>query len=169
MKTLLIILFSIVLSLGASAQRKGVYHHVYRPRVVVVPSVGFGFGYGYPLYGYPYYGYPYYGYPNPYEYRRMPYKLSLQIQSIKMDYRNQIKDARHNKSLSHSQKREEIRTLKNERDQAIIKAQQDFRNGNMNNQNRGRNNNGYQAPGKQGRGADNKFQDNGNSSSEGNP
>jgi hypothetical protein len=157
-----------MISLGASAQRKGVYHHIYRPRVVVVPSVGIGFGYGYPLYGYPYYGYPYYGYPygypNPYEQRRIPYKLSLQIQSIKMDYRNQIKDARHNKSLSHSQKREEIRTLKNERDQAIIKAQEDFRNGNMNSQHRGRNDNGYQAPG-----ADNQFQNSGNGASESNP
>ena len=141
MKTLLIILVSTTLALGASAQRKGVYHHIYRPRVIVAPSVGFG--YGYPLYGYPYYGYPFgypYGYPNPYEYRRTPYKLSLQIQSIKIDYRNQIRDAKHNKNLSHAQRRQEIRTLKNERDQAIIKAQQDFRYGNMNNQNRGRNN-----------------------------
>ena len=67
--------------------------------------------------GYPYYGYPY-GYPNPYGYSRgTPYKLSLQIQSIKIDYKNQIRDTRHNKSLSHSQKRQEIRTLKTERDQ----------------------------------------------------
>jgi hypothetical protein len=166
MKTILIILISIILGLGASAQRKVGYYHVYRPRVIVSPSVGFGFGYGYPYFGYPYYGYPY-GYSNPYGYRGTPYKLSLEIQSIKIDYKNQIRDARHNKSLSHSQRREEIRTLKTERDQAILTAQQNFRYGN--NQNRGRNNNQNQAPNNQNPGANNQFQDNGNTSSGSHP
>jgi len=175
MKTLLIILASLTLTLGASAQRKGGHYHIYHPRVVVAPSVGFGFGYGYPYYGYPYFGYPYYGYPfgypSPYAYRRTPYKLSLQIQSIKIDYANQIRDARHNKSLSHSQRRQEIRSLKSERDQAIISAQQNFRYGNSNNQNRGRNNsNQNNSPNdNQNPGANNQFQDNGNSSSGSNP
>jgi hypothetical protein len=158
MKTILIILVSITLGLGASAQRKGGYYHAYRPRVIVSPSVGFGFGYGYPYYGYPYYGYPY---AYPYGYRTTPYKLSLEIQSIKLDYKNQIRDTRHNKSLSPSQRRQEIRTLKTERDQAIITAQQNFRYGN--NQNRGRNNNQNQAPNNQNPGASNQFQDNGTS------
>ena len=164
MKTILIILISITLGLGASAQRKGGYYHVYRPRVIVSPSIGFGFGYGYP-----YFGYPHYGYPNPYGYRGTPYKLSLEIQSIELDYKNQIRDARHNKSLSHSQRRQEIRSLKTERDQAILTAQQNFRYGNMNNQNRGRNNNQNQAPNNQNPGASNQFQDNGNTSSGSNP
>ena len=56
----------------------------------------------------------------------MPYKLSLQIQSIKADYRDKIRDARKDKSLSHSQKRQEIRSLKAERDQEIIDAQRNF-------------------------------------------
>ncbi|KAA9041528.1 hypothetical protein FW778_05770 [Ginsengibacter hankyongi] len=153
MKTLLILLVSTGLAFGASAQvrvdhdRDG-YHHSYRPgtRIIVSPSVGFGWGYGapYPYYGYPGYGYPFgypYDYPAPYEYRGTPYKLALQIQSIKLDYKNQIRDARHNKSMSHTQRREEIRRLKTERDQAIISAQQNFRYGNSNNRNYDRNNN----------------------------
>ena len=151
---------SIALGLGVSAQRKGGYYHVYRPtRIIVSPSIGFGWGYGYPYFGYPHYGYPY-GYSNPYGYRGTPYKLSLEIQSIKLDYKNQIRDTRHNKSLSHSQRRQKIRTLKNERDQAILTAQQNFRYGN--NQNRSRNNN-------HNNGTNNQFQDNGNTSSGSNP
>jgi hypothetical protein len=170
MKTLLIILVSITLGLGASAQRKGGFYHAYGPRIIVAPSVGFGIGYGYPFFGYPF-GYPY-GYSNPYGYRGTPYKLSLQIQSIKVDYKNQIKEARHDKSLSHSQRRQEIRTLKSERDQAILTAQQNFRYGNRNNQNRGGNNNQYQGPNNQNQvpnnqtpGASNLNQGNNNSSS----
>jgi hypothetical protein len=128
MKTLLIILASVTLSLGASAQRK-VYYHAYHPPVyhsrVYFTPFSYGFGYGYPYFGYPYYGYPY-GYPY-YGERRMPYKLSLQIQSIKIDYKNKIKEARKDKSLSHSQRRQEIRSLKAERDQDIIDAQRNFR------------------------------------------
>ena len=121
-------LVSVTLSLGVSAQRKG-YHYVYHPRVYVAPF-GYGLGYGYPYFGYPYFGSPYYGYPFDYPYygnRPMPYKLSLQIQSIKVDYNNKIREARKDKSLSHSQRRQEIRSLKAERDQDIIDAQRNFR------------------------------------------
>ena len=69
------------------------------------------------------YGNPYYGT----EERLI--NLSLQIQSIKIDYKKQIKDVRHNKSISHAQRRQEIRTLKAERDQAIINAQINYRYG----------------------------------------
>ena len=123
MKTPLIMLISVTLSLGVSAQRKG-YYRVYTPRVYVAPvRVGVGFGYGYPYFGYPYYTSPY-GYP--YYDNGMPYRLSLQIESIKEDYRNKIRDARYDNSLSHSQKREEIRDLKTERDKAIIDAKINF-------------------------------------------
>lgn len=125
MKTLLIIFSLITLSLGVSAQRKG-YHHAYRSRIVVVPSISYGIGYGYPYFGYPYFGYPY-GYFDPfYQNSRMPYRLSLQIQTINDEYRNKIKDTRRDKSLSHTEKRKEIRSLKNERDQEIINAKRDF-------------------------------------------
>ncbi len=56
----------------------------------------------------------------------MPYKLSLEIQSIKNDYKSQIREARKDKSLSRSERRKEIRSLKAERDQAIIDAQRNF-------------------------------------------
>src|SRR6185312_5805307 len=115
MKTLLIIFASFFLAMGASAQRKGSYHHVYRPRVVVVPSVSFGYGvgFGYPYFGNPYFGNPYFGYPygNPfYESRRMPSQLSLDIQSIRNEYQYKIKDVRKDKSISHAEKRKEIRS-----------------------------------------------------------
>lgn len=117
-------LISVTLSLGVSAQRKGYYHayrgyyHTYRPRVYVSP-----FSYGL-SYGYPYYGYPYGFDPN---YRGvMPYKLALQIESIKDDYKNRIKEVRMDKSLSHSQRRQEIRNLKTERDEDIVNAKRNF-------------------------------------------
>ena len=155
MKTLLIVFTLSSLSLGASAQKNGghyggSYHHIYRaPRVIVAPSVGFGWGYGYPYLGYPYFGYPYYGYPYPYGNpyygsRREPYKLSLQIQSIKTDYKKQIKDVRHNKSISHAEKKKEVQNLKAERDQEIINAQINYRPDKMNNQNQ---DNGNNSPG----------------------
>lgn len=152
MKAILIILTSLTISLGASAQRKGGgFFHGYSPRVVV-PSInyglGFGLGYGYPYFGYPFYFSPYgYGYPY-YGNGRMSYNLSMEIQSIKVNYRNKIRGVRNDKSISHAQKRQEIRSLKGERDQAIADAQRNFYNNRrqrMNNQNPGINN--YQNPG----------------------
>lgn len=147
MKTVIIILSMSLLSLGVSAQRKGGFYHSYAPRVVVVPSVnyGIGLGFGYPFFGYPFFGYPFYGYPfgyNPYYGNaRTPYNLSLEIQSIKISYTNKIRNARKDKSISHAQRRQEIRNLKAERDQAIIDAQRNYRTNRMNyNQNRGNNN-----------------------------
>lgn len=156
MKKILVIFSLITLSFGASAQRTAERHehegshHAYRSRVIIVPSLsyGFGYGYGYPYPGYPYYGNPYLGYPygNPYPFyqnRRMPYKLNLQIQAIKEDYRNKIKDTRKDKSLSHAEKKKEIRSLRAERDQEIINAEKDFsKPGRMNNQNPGTYNQG---------------------------
>lgn len=155
MKKILIILSLITLSFGASAQRNDERHehegshHVYRSRVIIVPSLSYGpgYGYGYPYLGSPYYGNPYFGYPygNPYPFyqnRRMPYKLNLQIQAIKEDYRNKIKDTRKDKTLSHSEKKKEISSLRRERDQEIIDAEKDFgRSGNPQTYNQNRNDN----------------------------
>ncbi|HVW99740.1 MAG TPA: hypothetical protein VHA52_04745 [Candidatus Babeliaceae bacterium] len=133
MKTLLITFALTILSLGTFAQRKGGYfHHAPVTRVVVTPAIGLGFGFGYPYFGYPYYPY---GYPYYYGYGHAPYRLSSQIQAIKVDYRNRIKEARHDKSISHAQRRQEIRNLKAERAQAVADAERDFYN------NRGRQNN----------------------------
>ena len=139
MKTLLIILVSVTLSLGASAQHRGHYYrapHYYPRTQVYISPFSYGFNYGYPYFGYPYYGTPY---GNPYYVNRVPYKLSLEIQSIKIDYKNRIREARKDKSLSHSQRREQIRSLKAERDQEIINAQKNFV--------RSRRSNNYQNPG----------------------
>ena len=145
MKTILIILTSLTISLGASAQRKGGgFFHGFSPRVVVVPSINYGLGYGYPYFGYPFYFSPY-KYGNPYyENGRMSYNLSMEIQSIKVNYRNKIREVRNDKSISHAKRRQEIRSLKGERDQAIADAQRNFYNNRrqrMNNQNPGINNN----------------------------
>ena len=56
----------------------------------------------------------------------MPYQLSLQIQTIRLDYKNKLREARHDKSLSHLQRKQKILSLKTERDQSIINAQRDF-------------------------------------------
>jgi hypothetical protein len=165
MKTILLMLLSIVLSLGVSAQRKGdpdghngnseernEYHsrgyHLY---------YGLGYNY-YPYYGYSYFGYPYYGYPY-YGYRfwnrtshngnkSIQYRLSLQIKAIKMDYKNKIKQVRHDKSVSHWQKKQKIFSLKTERNQRIVNAEKGFLNQlNTGNQNPGMKNN--QKPGRE--------------------
>jgi hypothetical protein len=156
MKTLLILLASTMLSIGVSAQRKGVYYHAYAPRVVVVPSFNYGLAFGYPYFGYPFYYSPYGWYGPNYYYGNRSYSLSMEIQSIRENYRNKIKNVKHEKSLSHAKKRSEIRSLKAERDHQISVAQKnyyDYRrqgyfykngapNNNQNNQqNRGSNNN----------------------------
>ncbi|MDE3213622.1 MAG: hypothetical protein KGM98_10340 [Bacteroidota bacterium] len=136
MKTLIITLSLTIFSLGAFAQRKEERAERYRrpieSRVVVVPSLQFGIGYpyyGYPYYGYPLYGYPYYGYPyRPYFYHnsRAYMSLEMNIQSIRLDYKNRIQGVRHDKGLSHAKKRAEIKSLKLERNRAIIDAQRDY-------------------------------------------
>lgn len=119
MKTLMIILLAVGLSFSASAQ-KGFHGGYGRPHVVVraAPFAPFypyyGFGYGYP---YPYA--PYYGYSRP-------SKLQLEIQDIRNDYRDKIWSARHDNSLSRSERRKTIHDLKTERDQAINDAQKNY-------------------------------------------
>jgi hypothetical protein len=163
-KTILLMLVSIALSLGVSAQRKGdndshngnteernEYTPEFHSRVYGIP-LNYGLGYNYP-YGYSYYGYPYYGYsfwerPFNNRNRAIQYKLSLQIKTIKMDYADKIKQVRHDKSLSHSQKKQKILSLKSERNQSIINAQKDFVNQlNTDNQNPGMKSNSNQKPG----------------------
>lgn len=140
MKTLLVTLLSLGLAVGASAQRGGhaivhggggfyhapVYHYHYYPRSYV--GVGFGYGYpwGYGLYGpwgpYGYAPYP----PYYYGYGAMPPELAGEIQGIKDDYGQQIKDVRHDKALTHHEKRAKIDQLKQDRDASVIKARHDF-------------------------------------------
>lgn len=137
MKTLLITLLSLTLSVGASAQRHG-GGHVMRggSRIFVVPSVSFygGWGLGYPFgyYGYPlgYFGYPYWG---AYGYRSARANaLDQKINSIKTEYKYKIKAVRRDKTITRPERRQEILTLKSEREGDIQKAQNQFFNKRLN-------------------------------------
>ncbi len=128
---------SLTLSLGASAQRKGGRFYGPVTRVYVTPF-NYGIGFGYPYIGYPYFGYPYFGYaPFGYDYSyrqsRMPYRLSLQIDAIKSDYQHQIKATRKDKSITHAQRRQNIRSLKDQRDKDIADAKMNFIRSSQNN------------------------------------
>ncbi|HMH22106.1 MAG TPA: hypothetical protein VK563_10030 [Puia sp.] len=152
MKKLLIILFSVGLALGASAQRGhvgGGFHggYVSRPHVSVGLGLGFGYSPFYPYYGYPYGAFgpwgPYPGYY--YGHGPIPSKLALQIEDIRNDYSARISDTRHDKTVPGKERRQRIRQLKHDRDQAVIQARRDYyynshRNQN-NNQQRNNNNN----------------------------
>jgi hypothetical protein len=143
-KKMFILLFSLGLALGASAQRgfaghgyvgggfHGVYHPYYSPRIYYGPAYygwgwGFGLGWGIPGWYGPW-GYPY-GYP-PYYYGHgpMPPALQEQIDGIKSDYKAQIKDVKHDKALSHKDKDAKINDLEKQRDEAITQARHDFYN-----------------------------------------
>lgn len=137
MKKLFIILFSLGLAFGASAQR-GFGHggvvvggHGYYgggwgyPRTYV--GVGFGLGYPWWGWGYGWYGPWYGGYPGYYYgYGAMPNQLELQVRDIKNDYDQQIKDVRHDKALSRKERRDKIDQLKIDRDNAIVQARHDY-------------------------------------------
>jgi hypothetical protein len=159
MKKLFILLFSLGLAYGASAQRgfaghgyagggfHGVYHaapRYYAPRVHYAPAFygglgwgwgwGLGFGWGIPGWYGPW-GYPM-AYP-PYYYGRgvMPQALEVQIDGIKSDYKAQIKDVKHDRALSHDEKKAKINDLESQRDAAITQARHDFYNREMRNRN----------------------------------
>jgi hypothetical protein len=163
MKKLLVILFSVGLALGASAQRgHGSFHggggYVYHPRVVVGVGLGYGYGFGYgpfsPWGWYSPWGYPY----PPYYYGQgaMPTRLALQISDIKNDYKAQIKSTRHDKTIPRTERKERIRQLKHDRDQAIINARKDFYNHsrrNYNGPNDNRQNNNGSGKGSNGNGS----------------
>jgi len=154
MKKLLIVLFSLGMAVGASAQRVhvgggfhgGGYHYV-RPRVVI--SSGFYSPFYSPYYS-PYFGfgYPYWGFPPAYNgYNHRPTQLDIQIQDIKNDYTDRNWSARQDKNLSGHARRQKVRELKHERDQAVNQAKVDYYkrprtyNNNRSNNNNNRNNN----------------------------
>src|SRR5215813_11746208 len=119
MKKLFVILLSMMIVLGASAQGK--YRgHYYRPRTRVVVGVGAGY---YPWYPY---NYGYWGYP--YQYYSRPSRLELKIQDIRADYRDRIWSARHDDKLSRSERKSEVRRLKSERDATIRDTERNYHN-----------------------------------------
>ena len=131
-----------MLSTGVFAQRKGFYApHV---RVYVSPF-NYGIGFGYP---YGYFGYPMFGYPYGYGYSRMSsYSLDRQITSIRIQYRYKIKAARKDKSVAKSQRKQDVLSLKSDREKAINNAEVNFRRQRMNYRQRMNNNYNYQNPG----------------------
>lgn len=56
----------------------------------------------------------------------MPPALQDEIDGIKSDYKAQIKDVKHDKALSHSDKEAKINDLEKQRDAAITQARHDF-------------------------------------------
>ena len=119
MKTILMILVSVMLGLSASAQ-KVIVHPVrpVGPRVIYYrPS---------PYYGYPYYGFNYSWYYGQPMYYHRPTKLEGQIQDIENEYSDRIKSVRADDSLTHHERREKIRDLRHERDQSIDDAKKNY-------------------------------------------
>ena len=116
MKTILIICIALAVTTGAAAQKYG--RHGYS-HPVVRTHIGIGIGYS-PLYS-PY-AYPYYG-GNIY---RRPTRLENEIADIKAEYKDKIWSAKHDKSLSRSERKKEIHDLKVERDKALLDAEYNF-------------------------------------------
>ena len=120
MKKLIVIMICVGAAFTAAAQKVvrtvPVYHHVYAFR----PVYGFGIGYYPPFYSpFGYYGLPYGAYyPYGAVYSK-PTRLEREEENIRADYADRIYSVRQDDSLTHKQKREEIRALKKQRDQEI--------------------------------------------------
>ena len=138
MKRILAIMIAVGLALGASAQTKirGQVPTVNsggnggKQKVIVVAPRPYNPFYS-PYYGYSRWGYDPFGY-NPYYFGwrqdrvSVPTKLDLEIEQIKSDYHHQIATVRHDKSISKSERKQAIRDLKHEREDAIIDAKKDY-------------------------------------------
>ncbi len=141
MKKLLIILFSIGLTFGASAQPKisggfkggsirgggGVY---VRPRVTVVAPYAFAPAYGYFGYG-GFYRSPFYDpFYDPFyrnqRFQSRPSQLDLQIEDIKEDFQYQIDTVKDDKSLTKDERKQRVRDLKHQREDAISEARKNY-------------------------------------------
>jgi hypothetical protein len=125
MKTIVMVCLAVVITSAASAQKynRSRYPH---PRVRTSISVGIGSPY-YSPYRSPYYSpfyrsYPYYSAP---VYTR-PSRLDNEIADIKADYNDRIWSVRHDKSISKSERKAEIRRLRSERDRAIRDAEYNY-------------------------------------------
>ena len=121
MKTILMLCVAIVITSAASAQK---YNRHYYPRARTRTSISVGIGS--PYYS-PYYS-PFYR-PSPYYstpiYSR-PSRLDMEIEDIKADYNDRIWSAKHDNSLSKSERKREVRRLKSERDRAIRDAEYNY-------------------------------------------
>ena len=132
---------AVVITTAASAQKynRGRYP---QPRVRTSISVGVGSPY-YSPYRSPYYSpfrspysSPFYR-SNPYRSSRSfpyysepvysrPSELEMEISDLRVDYNDRIWTVRHDKSLSKSERKAEIRRLKSERDKAVRNAEYSY-------------------------------------------
>lgn len=134
MKIIVMVCLAVVMTTAASAQKYNRYRYP-QPRVRTSISVGVGSPYyspyrspfyrSYPTYGthsLPYYSTPSLPYYSTPVYSR-PTRLDMEISDIKADYNDRIWSVRHDKSLSKSERKAEIRRLKSERDRAVRDAE----------------------------------------------
>jgi hypothetical protein len=145
MKRLIALMISAGIAVGSFAQNAKIRGNTdpVRPpagssktTVVVVPRSNYysPYVYGYRPYGYPYGYSPFYGSGYGYGYgfapraEFVPSKLDLQVEQIRNDYHYEIVTVRHDQSLSKSERRQKIRDLKRERDNAVIGAKQSYFN-----------------------------------------
>jgi hypothetical protein len=130
MKKIIAIMLVTGIALGSMAQGRGIHGGIGGRfsggvrTVVVVP----GYGYGYSPYGfYPGFGYGF-GYGFGPQARTVTTKLDLEIEQIKSDYHHEISDVKHDKSIPKDERKQKVRDLKHERDNAIISAKQSYYN-----------------------------------------
>ena len=117
MKTILMFCLAFVITASASAQKNSRYRYP-QSRVHTSISVGIGSPYYSPFYRpYPYYSASVYSRPT---------RLENEIAEIKADYNDRIWSARHDDSLSKSERKREIRRLKSERDRAVRDAEYNY-------------------------------------------
>ncbi|MBN9296340.1 MAG: hypothetical protein J0I41_04970 [Filimonas sp.] len=123
MKKMIAVLLGIMFITGVSARPAahigGGFHGGGRTTVIVGGGLYSPF---YSPFGF-YYGYPFYPYASvPVQ----PSKLDLQIEGIKNDYSDKIKSAKMDDSLTRQERRQTIRTLKSDRDNAILDAKKSY-------------------------------------------
>src|SRR4030095_2408888 len=125
MKKLFVIALSMMVVIAASAQYKVSGHYwggarYYNPHTRVI--VGVGAGYYPPYYYSPFYPFGYWGGPHYYR----PSRLELKIEDIKADYQDRMYSARHDKTISSSERKATIRQLKSDRDLAVRDAERNY-------------------------------------------
>ncbi|RFM25703.1 hypothetical protein DXN05_23625 [Deminuibacter soli] len=124
---MMIVLLSLALVTGASAQRGGHFSGGYHGGGFVGPrtTVVVGAGYYSPFYspwGF-YYGYPLYPYGEAYH---RPTRLDIQVSDIKNDYADKISSVKLDNTLSGKERRQKVRQLRRERDETILQARKDY-------------------------------------------
>ena len=117
MKKIIVVFAALMLTIGATAQKRGAYH--VRPRTYVVVGGAYN-----PYFYSPFYN-PYY-YPYQPFYNNRPSRLDFEIADIKSDYRARIRDVKHDKSLSKEERKKQVRDLKVQQDKAIRDAEKNY-------------------------------------------